>query len=923
MPNNSKIYDLTDTWNDINQTFTGIKLSVSDINSKTDSDLMDLSVNGQSKFNIDKLGNITVNNVISTIPINGDLQNIYANAVFSSSYASVEAAHAAAVTAGKTYVIVNSAWSLTANFTATLKLIFAPGFTVSCGSYTLNLSNGFDASDTQQVFFAADSSLITLPKWQRLTPFHYGAKADYISVGSPGTDDGAALNAWASELCYRVMPAGKYGTTQTIHWNGNGSGTVTNQNTGMQCDPQAWIIQRTDNIPIMTVWGSRGVWQFPILEYSNRQASTNYGAVGLLIAPYPGQTGWYSNVINRVMVRGGANVGIFNPPAISSTVVTPVSAGATSIITAYAQTDALGNYPWVPGMWVQILLDNSTYHISRISTVTPNSYVTTLSSTATIDASSIVVNDATGFVQGQGIGIMLDTGSTFLTTISSVSGTTIGIADNLTAQASSGNAATASQTTLGLSTPIASLRSADRGATVQFTGASSPSTFPSAVFSNTIAFMFVDEPARYGLVDRGTGTGDAIANLYVRAAGTGDVTSPVYTIQTAVYISGKAAGSIAQMNVEHLGFNSDMIFVSSRHFKFGEVHIEGCRSYTNSTGIMAGSVADMDIDLMQVEYWTALATDIANAVGIFYPRSTPGTSLGSNRGQWRVKQLNTRKNIFERGFSANSKAFIAAYATGNVTQIKIDSWVYNRDGGIYPSGQLASPSNVGGLVSIGNLLPPDCVAYRLDADANDGATYQRIFTSPKGQFKIREIIAFHPSYSLTTANCGVFADNTGTTLISSSNSQPLATLTDTGKILSIPLASTESTTLRAAFSDIYFKLSATQSAQTAISATSRYLTGRSGGDNNTNLGFINFGSAHGLNLGDTVVVTDSVVTALTGKSYKVVDIPTTTQIVVYCDSSTAVGNTSYPITSGTITVQRKPTCHIMILGADIAAPNAY
>jgi len=70
MPNNSKIYDLTDTWNDINQTYTGIKLSVSDINSKMDSDLMDLSVNGSSRFNIDKSGNITVNSITSTIGIN-------------------------------------------------------------------------------------------------------------------------------------------------------------------------------------------------------------------------------------------------------------------------------------------------------------------------------------------------------------------------------------------------------------------------------------------------------------------------------------------------------------------------------------------------------------------------------------------------------------------------------------------------------------------------------------------------------------------------------------------------------------------------------------------------------------------------------------------------------------------------------------
>jgi len=780
-----------------------------------------------------------------------DLASIYANAVFSASYASVEAAHAAAVSAGKTYVVVNSAWALTGNFTATRQMVFALGFTVSCGSYTLNLSNGFIATDYQQVFTASEVSKITLPLWQRLTPQHFGAKADYVSSGSPGTDDGAALQAWASEVCTRVMPAGNYGTTQTINWNGSVS---VNANAGMQCDPQAKIIQRTDNIPIMTCYGSRGVWQFPILEYMARQSTTNYSAVGLLISPYPGQVGWYYNTIGRIMVQNGANVGVFNHPSFASTTTNAYAEGATSIVVANAQTDAIGAYPWVPGMFVQIALD-AGLHITRLSSV--------------------------------------------------------------------------SGATLGLATPIPASRSVAVGAAVSVSGSTPPSTFPSAMFSNTIALIFVNEPSRYGYVDRGTGTGDAIGNLKVRTPGTAnDVTTPPYTIESAIYITGKSAGSIAQVNMEFLGLNSDALYIAGRHMKLGEVHIEGCRSYANNTGLISGTISDMDFDLVQVEYWTVLTTDISNAATIFYPRSVPGTTLGSNRGEWRVKQLNTRKNIFERT-PPNGRAYVAGFFSNNVTQIKIDSWIYNRDGGLYPSGQFVTPTTSAGQVSIGSLLPPDCVGYLLDADANS-SSYQRIFTASKGQYKIREILAFHPSVSMTTATAGVYADTGGATLISNVNNQALATLTDTGKVLSIPLAASEATVLRSAptgaTDGMFWKGNATQAKPAAVvtgASGSSYLTGRQAGDNNTNLGVINFTAAHGFLVGDIVLVTGSVNAAFNDKTFKIVDVPSTTQFVVYCDSVTAVGSASAPIADVAATVQKTPSLHVVVLGADVANFNAF
>jgi len=54
----NKIYDMSDTWNDANQTFTAVKMKVDDLNSLNNSMLMDLSINGSSKFSIDKNGNV-------------------------------------------------------------------------------------------------------------------------------------------------------------------------------------------------------------------------------------------------------------------------------------------------------------------------------------------------------------------------------------------------------------------------------------------------------------------------------------------------------------------------------------------------------------------------------------------------------------------------------------------------------------------------------------------------------------------------------------------------------------------------------------------------------------------------------------------------------------------------------------------------
>ena len=54
----NKIYDMSDIWNDINQSFTSIKMNTTDVNSTISSKLMDLQLNGVSKLTLNKLGQI-------------------------------------------------------------------------------------------------------------------------------------------------------------------------------------------------------------------------------------------------------------------------------------------------------------------------------------------------------------------------------------------------------------------------------------------------------------------------------------------------------------------------------------------------------------------------------------------------------------------------------------------------------------------------------------------------------------------------------------------------------------------------------------------------------------------------------------------------------------------------------------------------
>jgi hypothetical protein len=60
MASTSYIYQMVDTWNNVTETYTAIKMDVTDTASAANSLLLDLQVDGVSKFSVDKTGVITV-----------------------------------------------------------------------------------------------------------------------------------------------------------------------------------------------------------------------------------------------------------------------------------------------------------------------------------------------------------------------------------------------------------------------------------------------------------------------------------------------------------------------------------------------------------------------------------------------------------------------------------------------------------------------------------------------------------------------------------------------------------------------------------------------------------------------------------------------------------------------------------------------
>lgn len=772
----------------------------------------------------------------------GDLGGGYRDAVFATAHGGVELAHAQALAMGKSRVIVNGfAWVATGavtNFAVVIE--FMGGATLSANGFALNFTKGFRANDTDAIFSPGDAKLLTLPPSQRLTPFHFGAKGDYVSAASPGTDDGDALNAWASELCWRVMPPARFGTTKTIHWNGDSisSGGVGVQVYGIRAEVGAEIIQRSDNIPVMTFYGSRGEWRFPKLSFMNPQPTTNYGAVCLLCTTNPGQgNGFYMSSVPVLHTFQGA-VGVFFPAAINSTLALAAASSAVTIKVVNAQTDLNGSYAWLPGMYVQIALDAGGFHTTRITAVA---------------ADVLTLRDPMPS--------------------SATTGKRVAVAPNKLVN----------PTDLG-STPTR--------------------------FSNTWGQVFIENPSRWGWVDRALGTQDSFVNRYITCTtNMPDAATPPLTLVSAIHESFRNGDKHGITNIEHFNITSDAWYIGADNVALGSVHFEACRLRSDGTGLLGGPVESLRAEVVQVVYCTMLSADITASCGIFMPRLPALTALGGNRGIWRIDQLHTGKNIV-----SPTIAYIVRDASANQTKVEIGNWQYDRDGGYYPTGQLSFPVNFSGLVRLGNIIPDQTVCFRLDADLSVTAA-QDMYPTNKGQYRVGRIAYLTPSKAVTAATAGVWNESGATTLVSASGTTALSPLGGKATVVEPGIHANEANRLRLAGARLFFKCGTAEALPTAVAGASSYLTGRNGGTGNTNLGFINFAAAHSFNAGDIVVISGSVSGALNG-TFKVVDVPTTTQITVYVDSAAAVGSAAAPTADAAITVQLKPTINVLAFGED-------
>ena len=831
------------------------------------------------------------------------------------------AAFAAAIAASSYVVVPSGTYNLASNLTVSSTLVFEGG-KLKCGG-TITFTAAFQADDLAQVFFAADEANIRLPVWQRLTPQHFGAKADYISSISVGTDNGDALNAWADQLCWRVMPAGNYGTAKTIYWNG-GRTTIDAAAIGINvpffgidADPMAQIIQRTDNIPVMTFYGYRGSWSFPKLKFMNQQPSTNWGAVGLLCATNPSGAGngFYISTVPFLYVEN-ACVGVFFPRAINSTAASGALAGATSVTVSNAQTNAAGSHPWVPGMWLQIYMSNGSYHRTRVTAVSGADLTFDTALPASVNVGARV---AVGPAALSGAGATAANPVNFQNTFALVyiykpslfgwvdtgNGTQNAYLNRYIQGRIPANGWEAAAT---LQSGIyETFRNGDKhGITniewLSFTG---DAWYISADDVSLGAIHF--EGCR--LKTNGTGLiGGPVAAL------TADIVQVTYCSMLVDDMPGGASftGSISANPLTVTAVASGTLAAGNTLYGPGIAVGTTISALGTGSGGVGTYTVTSSLTTSQTVASTTIYAGATQAVAVFAPRSTSSTKLGGNRGIWNIDILDTNKS-----FISPDVGFLVRDASSNQTKVQIGNWKYERDSGLYPTGQLQSSVNVGCPVTIGNLFPNDVVAWTLDADITTTAA-QTMFPSNKGEYKVKKIAYMYPTTTPATATAGVWNESGAVNLVSASGTTALSALTGrTTTIIEPGLSALEANKLRTAGTRIYFKCNAAETPPAAVSGASAYLTGRGGGSNSTNLAFINFGAAHGFLVGDTVVISGAgtALAAING-TFKIVDVPSTTQITIYCDSVSAVGTSGSPVVDGGIRVQLKPTINVFALGDD-------
>ena len=873
-------------------------------------------------------------------PTNGNAKNYASDSFYASNYTTLSAAYAAALSFEASAITIdNGEWVADASITFVIPVVFRPGSSLSCGTHAVTFSQGFVAPDTQQVFYATDYALITLPVWQRLTPFHFGAMGNYVSYGSPGYDDGPALNAWAAMQCDRVMPRAKYGTTQTVLWNGDLTDSLNAMYCGINADHGAWIVQLTDGIPVMSFYGARGEWRFPNLAYAQYQGATfiatlsdgsggagntlnvtqilgstpgrlspgmtvffgcttactitaqvsgttggvgtytvngsaqniasttmacaNYGSAAGIVTPKPGVGGgFYMNSIPFYNAPSGAAIGFFNPRSITSTLASNALSGANTIVVNDVRTPPHSNFPWTPSMYIEILLDGAGHNwfLTRIKSIDPD-------------------------------------------------GVTITLVDNLPSAASSGNAVGANGTNLAS------------------TGSTTYSPSGPALFSNTWNYVYIQTPFCYGWLNTSFGTQDIVLNRYIQGPNpaafdpanpnTTGLANPYPVIMSAVYETGRSGDTLGIENIEHFGTVLPSVYFNVGDYSdannFGDMHFEGVRLMSDGIGFIGSPCQFATFGKIQVSYCTMSSPQVSDG-GVLYPTSAQGTALGAGRGKWSVRVLELNKCMFSPGVAS-----LVRDGSNGRTSVVIDAYAFERDAGIYPGSVLSYPINYGNPL-LGNLMPPDCVGYLFNADMTV-TTQQRVYMPSFGQYSVDGIVGFNPSVSLTQALVGFKV--AGGDTVSTALNVSVSALTGAGTRVNVGVASAEANKIRTSINAVFLYLNTAQTTRpSGVTGSTSYLTGRNGGDKNTDLGFINFVGAQTFVIGQIVDISGSVTSALNGR-FEIVDVPNPNQIVVYVDSVSPVGTAGSPISDPAISVRVLPTATFFITGQQFPSVGSY
>jgi hypothetical protein len=769
-----------------------------------------------------------------------------------------------------------------------------------------------------------------------------GAYATATNVSfTVGSDDTAALNAWAAVPWKRSMQRKQYLVTDTINMNGELGATLgLNGITwwGVEAAPGSTILMVSENKPILTIYGSRGSWQLPRLVYNDPQTVTfatptssptgNIYSVGLMVDPYPGLGGLYMSHVKEMRVEQAA-IGFGVPTYIQDTLSAPAKANDTTIKVAHPPTTIDGSYPWILQMYVQVHLDNNSWATSRITNISgntltlasplpsaagnvyidvvhtsgvetsPTAFNDTLASSSAGGTSTITVSHSgSGYpwAAGMSLWIHLDNGTWLADTISSVSGTTL---------------------------TLASLLPSSTGTTYNQVAYSPISLAPINIFSNTWDYVQIVQPTFYGWYDAGSGTQDIIANRYVQySAPSGDNWGHSFQmLKSAIVDLGRSQDYYGITNLEHFIYLSDAWLYSSSdgNVAAGSIHIEGARLLSDGTGLLHWKTNNAVIDALDVAYTSMLVnntdqpspfnTTLSNGVGIFRTDITahPDTSFNKSftgKGKWIVHNLSTMKNVVDASasFSPAPIAFLQLGGSpgANYIDVEIDTWNASRDGGFYPARQLASPSN-GPAPFIKNLMPDRTVAYTLRVPQFSNSTCYGLYTTVYGVSVNKILLGNGSGWVYGTPKGGIYLDNActaGNLLSATSDNSGLLNTSSAAITWPLGAAAQNSSYYMPARAGNYvpFWLEWSASAGTypppittnSTNSGTSWAYGRNGGDTYTNMVVINLPSAPAYPImpGQMVTITGANNAAISGTvTAYVVDVASSTQLYLYVENT--------------------------------------